>query len=465
MCTEIAISKDIFRAYDIRGIVGETLTPEIVYHIAVAIGEYAQAKNQHTVIIARDGRLSAVSFSEALAKGLLDSGCRVIDIGAVPTPVLYFATHILPTQSGIMLTGSHNPGNYNGLKMVIAGQTLSEDSIQEIYRRVVANKNKNISGHHNPHYQTTNIIDHYIQRIAQDIRLQKKLHIVVDAGNGIAGKLVGDVYRALGCTVTELFCEVDGHFPYHHPDPSIPENLTDLITAVQKHKADIGLAFDGDGDRLGVVTDQGYIIWPDRQMMLFSKDVLSRCPHEKIIFDVKCTRNLAMVIQQLGGIPEMWKTGHSVLKSRMVEQHSPLSGEMSGHIFFKERWYGFDDGLYAGARLLEILSQDTRSCHDVFKDFPDSINTPELKLSVNTMQREKILTALPKCVAFQKANLITIDGVRAEFAHAWGLVRGSNTTPHLTLRFEADDQAHLDQIQQLFREALLSIDQQLILPF
>lgn len=457
----MTVSQEIFRAYDIRGIVGETLTSEVVYEIARAIGSEAQFQGQQKIIIARDGRLSGPQLSEALKKGLLSTGCDVIDIGKVPTPLLYFATNILGVQSGVMLTGSHNPKNYNGLKMVIAGNTLSEEKIQNLYQRIIA---KNIlSGQGN--YSEENIMDKYILRITQDIKLSKKLKIIIDAGNGIAGGVAPALYRALGCEVTELFCEVDGNFPHHHPDPGDPHNLEDLIREMQKQKADVGLAFDGDGDRLGVVTNQGEVIWPDRQLMLYAKDVLSRNPKSKIIFDVKCTAHLTPFIEKCGGIPMMGKTGHSLIKQKMKEENALLAGEMSGHVFFKERWYGFDDGLYTGARLLEILSQDTRTSSEIFRDFPDSINTPELKLSVSHDQREKLIDGLRKSDLFKNAKLVTIDGVRVEFENGFGLMRGSNTTPHLTFRFEGKDKATLDFVQDKFRQALLSIDAALRLPF
>jgi len=460
----MTVSREIFRAYDIRGIVDETLTPDVVYEIARAIGSEAQSQGQQKkqkIIIARDGRLSGASLSEALKKGLLATGCDVIDIGKVPTPLLYFATNILGVQSGVMLTGSHNPKNYNGLKMVIAGNTLSEEKIQNLYQRIIS---KNIlSGQGN--YSQENIIEKYITRITQDIKLSKKLKIIVDAGNGIAGSVAPALYRALGCEITELFCEVDGNFPNHHPDPGDPHNLEDLIHEVQKQKADVGLAFDGDGDRLGVVTNQGEVIWPDRQLMLYAKDVLSRNPHAKIIFDVKCTAHLTPFIEKCGGIPIMGKTGHSLIKQKMKEENALLAGEMSGHVFFKERWYGFDDGLYTGARLLEILSQEARTSSEVFHDFPDSINTPELKLSVNNDQREKLLENLRQSTLFRDAKLVMLDGVRVEFENGFGLMRGSNTTPHLTFRFEGKDKATLEFIQDKFRQALLNIDATLRLPF
>lgn len=455
------ICAEIFRAYDIRGIVDETFTEEAVYAIAKAIGSEALAQHQQTVIMARDGRLSGPVLGEALKKGLLDSGCDVIDIGSVPTPLLYFATNILPTQSGVMLTGSHNPANYNGLKIVIDGETLSEAKIQKLYQRIITED----FSHGQGKYQKSNIIETYISRILEDVHLSRGLKVVVDAGNGIAGEIAPKLYKQLGCEVVELFCEVDGRFPNHHPDPSVPHNLEDLIRVVKETQADIGLAFDGDGDRLGVVTNSGEIIWPDRQLMLYAQDILSRNPGEKIIFDVKCTQHLAKIIKKAGGKPLMFKTGHSLIKNKMREEKAPLAGEMSGHIFFKERWYGFDDGLYTGARLLEIVSKHSCSVSEIFKTLPNSINTPELKLAVNNDQRKKLLEGLLNSTAVKDANLITIDGVRVEYEKSWGLMRGSNTTSHLILRFEAIDQENLIHIQEKFRSELLRLDNTLDLPF
>ena len=457
------ISPDIFRTYDIRGIVDETLTAETVYLIGKSFGSEAREQHETKVIIARDGRLSGPVLTEALKNGLLDSGCDVIDIGMVPTPLLYFATHILDSRSGVMLTGSHNPKNYNGLKMVIAGQTLSEEKIQAIYQRI---QSKNFTVGHGK-YSQYNIIDEYISYIKKTTHIlpSKKLKIIVDAGNGIAGKIAPSLYRALGCEVIELFCDVDGNFPNHHPDPAVPENLNDLIAAVKKHHADVGLAFDGDGDRVGVITNTGDIIWPDRQLMAYAKDVLSRHAGAKIIYDVKCTKHLYAEIKKYHGVPIMYKTGHSLIKNKMREEGALLAGEMSGHIFFKERWFGFDDGLYTGARLLEILSHDSGTSTEIFEKFPNSFSTPELKISVTPEQRKKLIADLKSSEKFNQARIIDIDGVRIEFEHGWGLMRGSNTTSHLVLRFEADDQENLDNIQKLFHEELLKIDSTLILPF
>ncbi|MDA1106857.1 MAG: phosphomannomutase/phosphoglucomutase [Proteobacteria bacterium] len=457
----VEIPATIFKAYDIRGIVGKTLTAEIVFEIGRAIGSEARARNQKTVIVARDGRLSGPEFARSLSDGLCAAGVDVIDIGQVPTPVLYFATHHLNTGSGVAITGSHNPPDYNGLKIMLGGETLSGDAITALRTRIVEGKLASGAGT----VKSVDVVPDYIARIVSDVKLKKPLRLVVDCGNGVAGALAPRVLRALGCEVAELFCEVDGHFPNHHPDPSQPENLQDLIRAVQAQRADLGLAFDGDGDRLGVVTAEGHIIWPDRQMMLYARDVLSRNPGATIIYDVKCTRNLAEVIAQHGGIPMMWKTGHSFIKARMQETGAALAGEMSGHIFFKERWYGFDDGLYTATRLLEILAHDARTPSAVFAELPETVNTPELKLEMKEGEHFKLMERLQKSAQFPGARLTTIDGIRADFDDGWGLARPSNTTPTVVIRFEADNTAALARIQQQFREALLHLDPNLKLPF
>ncbi|HVV68671.1 MAG TPA: phosphomannomutase/phosphoglucomutase [Gammaproteobacteria bacterium] len=455
------IPQDIFRAYDIRGIVDESLTPDTVYAIGLAIGAEAEACGQKQLVVARDGRLSGPTLVAALIQGLRDSGRHLIDIGVVPTPVLYFATHWLKTHSGVMLTGSHNPVNYNGLKIVLNNETLSEDKIQQLYQRVV--QGDFIWGDGTVEHK--NIVSDYIERIASDVHLSRPMKIVIDAGNGVAGGIAPLLFKRLGCEVIELFCDVNGHFPNHHPDPSVIENLQDIQQAVLAHKADVGLAFDGDGDRLGVVTDQGKVIWPDRQMMLFAQDVLSRHKGAEIIFDVKSTQHLPKVIEKAGGKPLMWKTGHSLLKAKMHERGAPLAGEMSGHIFFKERWYGFDDGLYVGARLLEILSRNTESSSVVFNALPDSVNTPELKLFLKEAEKAPFMQKFIETAHFENGTINTLDGLRVDFTDGWGLVRLSNTTPCLTLRFEGVNEDSLRRIEALFREKLLAVDNQLQLPF
>ncbi len=455
------LPKDIFRAYDIRGVVDEQLSEDLVYGVGAVLGSLAQESEQHSMVVGRDGRLSGPTLVEALIAGVLSTGTNVIDIGMVPTPVLYFATHTLDTQSGVMLTGSHNPVNYNGLKMLINGLSLTDEAIQKVYHRILNKEVKKGEGE----YHKKSIIPDYIAHICQDIQLERPLKIVIDCGNGVAGIVAPHLFRELGCKVTELFCDVDGHFPNHHPDPSRPENLVDLIRVVDVQKADIGLAFDGDGDRLGIVTNRGKSVWPDRQMMLFAQDVLSRNPGSEILFDVKCTRFLPQIITEAGGIPLMWKTGHSLLKTKMRETGAPLAGEMSGHIFFKERWFGFDDGMYAGVRLLEILAKDTRSADEIFSQLPDSLNTPELKLAMPDARKFSFMQQFVETADFTDATVNTIDGLRADYHNGWGLIRPSNTTPNLILRFEADNEQAMLQIQDQFRQQILAIDSDLDLPF
>lgn len=459
--TLTAISPIIFRSYDIRGIVDESLTADAVYSIGRAIGSEAQARQQTRIILGYDGRLSSPQLSSALCQGLLNSGVDVIDIGAVPTPVLYFATHTLGIASGVMLTGSHNPSNYNGIKMVLAQQTLKGDEIQALYQRIMAQQLNTGQGR----YTQIEVIEKYIHHIAATIQLARPLKIVIDCGNGITGKVAPALFKKLGCEVIELFCEVDGNFPNHSPDTSNAENLQTLINLVKKYQADIGLAFDGDGDRLGAVTNAGEIIWPDRQMMLFAADILTRNPGAEIIFDVKCSRDLPKVIEQNGGKAFMWKTGHSYIKTKLHSSSALLAGEMSGHIFFKDKWFGFDDGLYAGARLLEIISQDRHSVDDIFKSFPNSINTPELKLPMHEERKFIFIENFIAKAKFSDAQITTIDGIRVDFKEGWGLLRPSNTSPYLILRFEATTADELQRIQNLFKQQLLALDPHLDLPF
>lgn len=455
------LPQEIFKAYDIRGIVDLSLTPDVVELIGHAIGSEARAKNQSTLAIGRDGRLSGPVLSQALARGIQKSGVNVIDVGMVATPMLYFATHHLGTNSGVMVTGSHNPPDYNGLKMVLAQETLSGERIQALRVRLEKNELTYGSGT----YREQNIAQDYIRRITSDIKLARLIKVAVDCGNGVTGAFAGELYRGLGCEVSELFCEVDGNFPNHHPDPSQPKNLQDLIKALASSDAEIGLAFDGDGDRLGVVTKEGKVIYPDRQLMLFAADVLSRHPGAEIIFDVKSTGNLPSWIAQHGGKPMMWKTGHSFIKARMRETGALLAGEMSGHIFFKERWYGFDDGLYAGARLLEYLSKQT-DISAVLHDLPDALNTPELHILLREGENYALIKKLVEEARFDNAQeIIKIDGLRVEYPDGFGLMRASNTTPVLVLRFEAQNKAALARIQEDFRKVLRSAKADIILPF
>ncbi|EIJ43339.1 phosphomannomutase [Beggiatoa alba B18LD] len=453
----------VFRAYDVRGIVGDDLTVELVEKIGKAIGTKAVQKGIKQVVIARDGRLSGEQLQNALAQGIISTGRDVINVGRVPTPVLYFTTYHLQTGTGVMVTGSHNPPEYNGLKIMLDGETLSGGSIQSLRERV---ENGDFIQQAQGSISQFAIEDIYIQRIVNDVTLKRPFKVVVDSGNGVAGEIAPKLLRALGCEVIELFCEIDGNFPNHHPDPSLPENLQDLIKAVKTHQADIGLAFDGDADRLGVVDVNGQIVFPDRQMMLYAMDVLKRNQGAKIIYDVKCSRHLSRVIREHGGEPVMWKTGHSLIKSKLKETGSPLAGEMSGHIFFKERWYGFDDAIYTAARLLEILASDPRTPTAVLSALPNAVSTPELKLELaHYGEHFQLMEKVSQTFHFEGAEVSTIDGVRADFKDGWGLVRSSNTTPCLVIRFEADTQEALEKIQADFRRQFMAIDSNLKLPF
>jgi phosphomannomutase/phosphoglucomutase len=457
MLQEIArvdIPQSIFRAYDIRGIVGETLTEEVVEQIGLALGTEALARNQRTLCVGYDGRHSSPSLAAALISGLVRTGCNVINIGRVPTPVLYFATHHLETGSGVMITGSHNPANYNGFKIMLAGETLANEAIQKLYQRIDTQNFTSGQGQQ----AEQSVSQAYLDVILNDIAVAAPLKVVVDAGNGIAGELGPQLIEELGCEVIPLYCEVDGDFPNHHPDPGKPENLQDLIRKVEEEGADIGLAFDGDGDRIGVVTNKGKIIYPDRLLMLFAKDVVSRNPGADVIFDVKCTRRLNGLIGGYGGRPIMWKTGHSLIKAKMKETGALLAGEMSGHIFFKERWYGFDDGLYSAARLLEILGIDERTADVVFNAFPEDISTPEINIEVTDQNKFALVERLGEIGLFGEGSISTIDGIRVDYQDGWGLCRASNTTPVLVLRFEADSEASLERIKGIFREQLNMVE-------
>jgi phosphomannomutase/phosphoglucomutase len=457
----MAISEDIFRAYDIRGVVETALTPDAVTLIGQAFATEARVQGQSTVVIARDGRLSSPDLASALSKGLRAGGCDVIDIGMVPTPVLYYATHKLNTGTGIMVTGSHNPPQYNGLKMLIAGHSFYGDSIKSLYQRIVDGNIDSGDGT----YQQRDLIPSYIDTITSDIQLARPLNIAVDCGNGVAGVLAVELFRKLGCTITELYCDVDGTFPNHHPDPSKPENLDDIKKAIADNSLDLGLAFDGDGDRVGIIDDRQNIIWADRQMMLYAADVLERKPGAQIIFDIKSSTNLEHFISEHGGEPLMWKTGHSFIKAKMKETGAELAGEMSGHIFFKERWYGFDDGLYSAARMLEILSKRNQPSSEIFAELPDSINTPELQIMFEEGEHYKFMDQFRQQANFENADILTIDGMRVNYPDGWGLIRPSNTTPCLVLRFEANSEAALEEIKTKFRQEILKQDSSLELPF
>ncbi|SDM11113.1 phosphomannomutase / phosphoglucomutase [Franzmannia pantelleriensis] len=458
-----SVPASIFRAYDIRGIVDETLTEASVELIGRAIGSEAAARGESTVVVARDGRLSGPRLSAALTRGLTATGRDVIDIGMVPTPVLYYATHVLDgTQSGVMVTGSHNPPDYNGFKIVLGGETLSGDAITALYQRLVDGELSDGQGS----VREEDVRDAYLERILGDVSLSRPLKAVVDCGNGVAGELGPKLIEKLGAEMIPLFAEIDGTFPNHHPDPGKPENLVDLIRTVKETGADIGLAFDGDGDRLGVITPAGELIYPDRLMMAFAEDMLSRNPGARVIFDVKCTGNLAQVIETAGGTPEMWRTGHSLIKARMKETGALLAGEMSGHIFFKERWYGFDDGLYGAARLLEILAKQGNDADAYFDRFPQDLGTPELNITVTDETKFDIVERLAREGDFGDDGIkTTLDGIRVDYPDGWGLCRASNTTPVLVLRFEGKSEAALARIQAQFGAALTQVAPDVELPY
>ena len=447
------VSSSIFKAYDIRGIVPTTINAEVARGLGRAFGTVALAEGQTTVAVGRDGRLSGPSLADALMAGLQDAGITVIDIGMVTTPMLYFAASTL-CRSGIQVTGSHNPKDYNGFKMVLAGRAIYGDDIQNLRKIMESDGWALKSGGAR---QTADVLQAYQTRIVGDIKLARPIKIVVDCGNGVAGASAPAILRAIGCEVTELFSEVDGNFPNHHPDPSKPENLKDLIAALQAGDAELGLAFDGDGDRLGIVTKDGTNIYPDRQMMLFARDVLSRVPGGTIVYDVKCSQRLAPAITSAGGVPLMYKTGHSLIKAKMREIDSPLGGEMSGHIFFKERWYGFDDGTYAGCRLLEIVSR-VADAGVMLNDLPTSFSTPELNVKCAEGEPHALVEQLIAKAAFAApATINTIDGVRVDWPDGFGLIRASNTTPVLVLRFEGHTPEALHRIQEDMLTLLRSV--------
>jgi len=459
----VPLSETIFKAYDIRGIIDKTLDAGVARQIGQAFGEAALARGEKAVVIGRDGRLSGPTLAAALAQGLQAAGVDVIDLGVVATPMVYFGTNVLGATSGIMVTGSHNPPDYNGFKMVLAGEAIHGAAITALYQRIADHDGASaaVPGK----YSTHDIRAQYLQRIIGDVKVARPIKIAVDCGNGVAGAFAGDLYRGMGCEVIELFCDVDGTFPNHHPDPAHPENLQDLIRCLQQTDAEIGLAFDGDGDRLGLVTKDGQIIYPDRQMMLFAEDVLSRNPGEEILYDVKCTRHLAPYVVQAGGVPVMYKTGHSLIKAKLKETGAPLGGEMSGHIFFKDRWYGFDDGLYAGARMLEILTRQADPSA-LLNALPQSDSTPELHLHLAEGENFIVMDHLRAHAQFPgNQQIITIDGLRVEYDDGFGLARSSNTTPVIVLRFEAETPAALARIQDQFRSVILAAKPHAELPF
>ena len=459
-----AVDPSIFRAYDVRGVVGKSLNKDVARALGQSIGTLMGEKGLREIVVGRDGRLSGPELAGALADGLREAGIDVIDIGAVPTPVVYYAAYRFNTGCGVAVTGSHNPPDYNGFKIVVGGETLSEGAIQDLYQRIASGALESGGG---GGLRQVDVAPDYIEKIVSDVLAERRLKLVVDCGNGIPGAIAPQVLEGVGCEVIPLYCDVDGTFPNHHPDPSDPHNLEDLILSVKRTGADLGIAFDGDGDRLGVVTQAGEIIYPDRLLMLFARDVLSRQPGATVIYDVKCTSHLKGQILDAGGSPLMWRTGHSLIKAKMRETGAELAGEMSGHFFFKERWFGFDDGIYAAARLLEILAGDLqgRSPQEIFATLPSSVSTPELKIELDEGEHYRFMDKLRQQANFDEATLITIDGLRADWPDGWGLVRASNTTPVLVLRFEADNAAALKRIQQVFRKQLLAVDFKLKLPF
>ncbi|HUI99355.1 MAG TPA: phosphomannomutase/phosphoglucomutase [Usitatibacter sp.] len=457
-----SVAPEIFKAYDIRGVVDRTLTEEAARRIGQALGTMGRGKGVTRFVVGRDGRLSGPKLAAAVARGLNAAGMDVVDVGVVATPMVYFATFHFGTGSGVMVTGSHNPPEYNGLKMMVAGDTLAAEAIQDVRKLVESGPLATGRGK----LEVADVRPAYLERITSDVKLSRPLTVATDCGNGSPGSVAPELYRRLGCKVLELYCDVDGTFPNHHPDPSKPENLADLIEKVKASDAELGLAFDGDGDRLGVVTKSGRIIYPDRQLMLFAADVLKRNPGAEIIFDVKCTRRLFPWIREHGGKPLLWKTGHSLIKAKLRETGAPLAGEMSGHVFFKDRWYGFDDGLYAGARLLELVSRE-KDASQLLESLPDSFSTPELNVALEREgENHRLIAELQKTAKFEGATDVnTIDGLRVEYPDGFGLMRASNTTPVLVLRFEADSKAALERIRGDFKRELLKAKPDARVPF
>ncbi len=457
----VQMPETIFRAYDIRGIASHQLTDDIVYHIGLAIGSEAVDRGQQEIIVARDGRGSSEAISSALIRGLQDSGRDVLDIGLVPTPLMYFATHQLGVHSGVMVTGSHNTAEYNGLKIVIGGKTLSGRAIESLRQRIQDRHFSKGKGG----YRSERINERYIDYIMNDVAIAQPLKVVIDAANGVTGIIAPQLFEQLGCEVIPLYCDIDPQFPHHDPDPTIAKNLRDLVQLVRESSADLGIAFDGDGDRVAVVTASGEIIAADRLLMVLAQDVVARNPGADVLFDVKCTRSLNNVISSFGGRPIMWKSGHSFMKEKMAETGALIGGEFSGHIFFNERWFGFDDGMYAAARLIEILSTTDPNLDSHLNALPGTLSTPELKIALSEQAKFSVMERLATSGKFGDGKITTLDGIRVDFPDGWGLVRASNTTPALTLRFEADNEAALERIQTLFRDQLRAVDPQLPFDF
>lgn len=456
-----SIDKTLFRAYDIRGIVKDGLTVDAMYTIAKALAKMAVSRGQSTIITARDGRLTSADLHAACNAGFLDSGLDVIDIGAVPTPVMYFAAHTLSTQSAVIVTGSHNPAEYNGLKMMIAGTTLTAADIADLHQRIL---DADFLAENQGRLQTVSVVDSYLQTIVSKNTLSRPLKVVVDCGNGIPGAVAPEVLRACGAEVIELFCDVDGRFPNHHPDPSEHATLAQLQTKVRECQADCGIAYDGDGDRLGVVTNSGEVVAADQLLMLLAIDFLDKNPNASILFDVKCSDALAEVIRQHDGHPVMWQTGHSIIKAKMAEDNIQFAGEMSGHIFFADDWYGFDDGIYSSTRLLHFLAQNQQTLAELIAELPKRLNTPEIKIAIAEHKKFDFVEKFQRKASELNAEIVTIDGVRAQFADGWGLLRASNTTPNLICRFEANSDDALQRIRQQFSDLMQRIDEEVRLP-
>ncbi|NLY65295.1 MAG: phosphomannomutase/phosphoglucomutase [Alcaligenaceae bacterium] len=462
MATSLPAS--VYKAYDIRGKVTEQLTPGFAYLLGRALACRAKQHNISTIVTGYDGRISSPGLSESLQKGIHDEGINTINLGEVPTPLVYFVAYARKIGTAVAITGSHNPPEYNGFKMMMAGKALYGADVLKLRDEMMAVESAPASPSKGSQINE-DIIPEYIRQICNDVKLARPMKIAIDCGNGVGGNVAPALFKSLGCEVDELFCDVDGSFPNHHPDPADPHNLQDLIRHVQNSDCEIGLAFDGDADRLGVITKTGTIIWPDRQLILFARDVLERCPGETIIYDVKCSRHVAQEVALAGGKPLMWQTGHSLIKAKLADTGAPLAGEMSGHIFFKERWYGFDDGLYTGARLLEILSR-SENPSDILNAIPEDISTPELKLEMEEGQPHALIKTLQEQASFSTAREInTIDGVRAEYEDGFGLARASNTTPVVVLRFEASNHEALARIQNEFKQVFSRYAPAAKLPF
>ena len=458
------VLKTIFKAYDIRGIYKKELTLESIDLIARSLSDLYQ-KDNDIIVVGRDGRLSSEAISNTLIRGLLESGKKVIDIGQVPTPLLYFAVNYFKVNSGIIVTGSHNPKNYNGLKIIMDNHALAGEEIQNIYNKILSKNLKKINKNSEVGEEKINIEKNYLEAILKDIKINKKLKVAIDAGNGAAGPISLKVYKKLGLEVIDLYCDIDGNFPNHHPNPSEPKNLINLISSVKENKCDIGVAFDGDGDRCLIIDNLGNILWPDRQMMLYSKNILSKNANEKIVFDVKSSKDLPIYIKEYGGIAVMSRTGHSYIKMKMKEINAILGGEMSGHIFFKDRWFGFDDGIYASLRMLEIISNENKKSSEIFDELPSSYSTPEINIKVDKDgNQHEFMKKFCSKVNFDGAEISKIDGLRADFKNGWGLVRASNTTPCLVMRFEANTEEELKEIQDMFTSEILNIDSTLEIP-